>query len=125
MNTPTYHISEISFSGNYFFEVRIFRYFLVVSATTLLLCSKCCRNYSRAETIRENTVYSSTSIQQIRCHRYVRPAIPCSYLDLIEQNALALQWPSSVECLKFMGCPCTVTFFLDIYFSNFEKYVLP
>ena len=35
----------------FFFEVEICRYFHVVSVITLLLCSKCCGNYSRAETI--------------------------------------------------------------------------
>ena len=35
----------------FFFEVEICRYFHIVSAITLLLCSKCCGNYLRAETI--------------------------------------------------------------------------
>ena len=41
-----------------FFEIEICRYSHIVSAITLLLCSKCCKNYLRTETIQGRKLFA-------------------------------------------------------------------
>ena len=45
-------------TDSFFFEVEICRYIRIVSAITLLLCSKCCGNYLRVETIQGRKLFA-------------------------------------------------------------------
>ena len=46
------------FAETIVFEVELCRYFDMVSAITLFLCSKCCGNYLTVETIQGRTLFA-------------------------------------------------------------------
>ena len=51
----------------FFFEVEMCRYFHIVSAVTLLLCSKCCGNCLRVETIHAQKLFREIRYLDLFC----------------------------------------------------------
>ena len=59
----------------------------MISAMTLLLCSKCCGNYSRAKTVCGNTV-----VEAPRIPKYCKDYLNCNYSQcfIVDQIYLEL-----------------------------------